>query len=195
MSHDTTPHNDADNHHEEHNFDGITELNNAAPTWIVILFLVTIGFSGIYAIRYFGYPGADNNQAREYEKRSEAHNQKYAVANAGNGGDFDFMLPENLQAGAAIYTEKGCIACHGTQGEGNAIGPNLTDNAWIHGCSPAEVAAIIANGVPEKGMTPYKAMLSEKQINQLTGYILNNLVGSEPANGKEPQGTDCQPAL
>ncbi len=195
MSHDNKPHNDADNHHEEHNFDGITELNNAAPTWIVFLFLVTIGFAGIYAIRYFGYPGTDNNQAREYEKRSEAHNQKYAAANAANGEAFDFASAENLQAGAAIYAEKGCIACHGNQGEGNTIGPNLTDKSWIHGCTPTEIAAIIANGVPEKGMTPYKTMLSEKQINQLTGYILKNLAGTNPANAKAPQGEECQSGL
>jgi hypothetical protein len=46
----------AENTHGEDDFDGIKELNNPAPNWIILVFLITIGFSIFSAIRYFGYP-------------------------------------------------------------------------------------------------------------------------------------------
>ena len=51
---------------DEHNddFDGIKELNNPAPNWIILVFIATIGFSLFYGIRYFGYPGRNKLPVR-----------------------------------------------------------------------------------------------------------------------------------
>jgi cytochrome c oxidase cbb3-type subunit 3 len=84
-----------------------------------------------------------------------------------------------------------CFTCHGMMGEGNAIGPNLTDNAWIHGCDFQSVYNIIKNGVPTKGMVPYKAQLSDSRIQKVSSYVLS-LVGTNPQNAKEPQGEACE---
>ena len=178
--------------HEEHNFDGITELNNRAPAWIVIIFLVTIGFSGIYAIRYFGHPNNEMDQKSEYERKVAAFEAKKKEMQMAAQGGKELNIEEMIADGAKQFTEKGCIACHGTNGEGNNIGPNLTDNYWLNGCSEEDVIAIIANGKPEKGMTPYKAMMSEAQIKNVSLYILEELVGSNPENGKEAQGDECK---
>ena len=35
------------------------------------------------------------------------------------------------------------------------VGPNLTDNLWIHGCSPAEMVKNVTTGFPPLGMLPY----------------------------------------
>ena len=99
---------------------------------------------------------------------------------------------QTLVAGAKLFNEKGCIACHGMKGEGNNIGPNLTDNYWINGCKEENVVKIITNGKPEKGMTPFKSSLSDDEIKQVSKYILNSLAGSNPPNAKAPQGEACK---
>jgi len=175
-----------------HEYDGIVELNNPSPKWIIIVFLVTIAFSVIYAIHYFGYPGNEKDQISEYERKVAAFETKKAEMKANSAANAEELdITAILDAGKKLYAEKGCIACHGANGEGNAIGPNLSDKYWLNGCSEEEVIKIITEGKPEKGMTPYKSMMSETQINHLSSYILQSMVGSEPANAKEPQGEEC----
>jgi len=174
-----------------HDYDGIKELNNNAPAWIVLIFIATIAFAGIYAIRYFGHPENGMDQISEYNKSSAAFDLKKKAMQE-NAGGIVLSDEDMIAEGAKLYMEKGCLACHGMNGEGNAIGPNLTDNFWINGCSIEEVANIISEGKAEKGMTPYKAMMSEKQIKNLSTYILKSLVGSNPANAKDAQGEECK---
>ena len=82
------------------------------------------------------------------------------------------------------------MTCHGTSGEGNAIGPNLTDDAWIHGCKFDDVFSLIKNGFPTKGMTAFKGQLSDEKIQQVASFVLS-LKGTNPANAKAPQGVPC----
>jgi cytochrome c oxidase cbb3-type subunit 3 len=179
--------NEHDNH--DHEYDGIKELNNPSPMWVIILFLITICFSGIYAVKYFGYPNNGMDQASEYKAAvEEQKNKMITMGGAGN----KLTEPQMLAAGEKIYKEKGCIACHGAKGEGNAIGPNLSDNFWINGCKPEQILTIITEGKPEKGMTSYKSSLTAAQINQVTVFVLKKLVGSNPANAKVAQGTECK---
>lgn len=79
-----------------------------------------------------------------------------------------------------------CAPCHGADGGGN-IGPNLTDEYFIHGADMEKVQAVIVNGVPEKGMAAWGEMLSEKDITGLAHYIVS-LHGTAPENPKPPQG-------
>lgn len=174
-----------------HEYDGIKELNNPAPNWILIILMGSVFFSLIYLVHYFGYPDNKKDQVSEYELKSEQFDKKIA-ANNPNAGGSEISLEEMAALGKTLYSEKGCIACHGTNGEGNAIGPNLTDNYWINGCSTEDIVKIITDGKPAKGMTPYKSMMTQDQIKNLTAYIENSLVGSNPANGKEAQGEVCE---
>jgi len=98
-------------------------------------------------------------------------------------------LPTDANALAAAKTiyDRSCIVCHGALGEGNAIGPNLTDGYWISGGSPKEIYGVIADGVILKGMQAWKGQLSEEQMVGLAGYILS-LQGTNPPNAREPQG-------
>ena len=177
-------------HSDSHEYDGIKELKNPAPLWVIVLFLVTIGFSGIYLVRYFGYPNNGKDQASEYNASVEAQKQQMSSANGDKANSMSDA--EMISAGEKLYNEKGCIACHGLKGEGNAVGPNLCDNFWINGCKQADIIHTITEGKPEKGMTPFKATLSETQIKQLSTFILKSLVGSNPANAKASQGVECK---
>jgi len=190
---DYSPNEKYDKNITTHDYDGIKELNNPAPTWIVLVFLATICFSLIYVVHYFGFPGNGNDQASEYDKEVAAANkekenhQNTAVVNG------SALNPQQAMAeGKKLFNEKGCIACHGQAGEGNAIGPNLTDKFWINGCSKEAIVKVIAEGKPEKGMTPYKGTMTDGQITNLVAFIQGTLAGSNPAKAKAPQGEECK---
>jgi len=84
-----------------------------------------------------------------------------------------------------------CMACHGIQLEGNAIGPNLVDEYWISGCSFEDVFNIIKNGNVSKGMTAFKMQLSDARIQKVASYVLS-LQGTNPPNAKAAQGDKCE---
>ena len=80
-----------------------------------------------------------------------------------------------------------CAVCHGVNGEGNVVGPNLTDDHWLHKGSIKDIFKTIKYGVPEKGMKSWAADFSPLQIAQLASYV-KSLHGSNPPNAKEKQG-------
>jgi mono/diheme cytochrome c family protein len=92
-----------------------------------------------------------------------------------------------LLADAKSFFEAQCAACHGKLGEGG-IGPNLTDDYWIHGNKIAQVVKVIAKGVPSQGMVAWEKSMSLDQINAMASFILVKLQGSSPPNPKAPQG-------
>lgn len=91
----------------------------------------------------------------------------------------------SLAAGKSIF-QKNCVSCHGNAGQGG-IGPNLTDDYWIHGAGIDNVVHIVKVGVPAKGMIAWQPILSEQEILQVSSYILT-LRGTNPPNAKAPQG-------
>lgn len=91
----------------------------------------------------------------------------------------------SIDAGKAIFL-KNCASCHGNKGQGG-IGPNMTDDYWLHGAGMTNVVHTITNGVPAKGMISWKPILSEKEILQVASYLLT-LHGTNPPNPKKPQG-------
>lgn len=179
-----------DKHMEDHNYDGIHELDNPPPRWIMALFYLTIGFSIIYGAYYFWLKQGDHQDA-EYARKSERHDQKYKIANISTEDMVLLTDAASLDEGKQIYKDMNCFACHGMNGEGNAIGPNMTDDYWLHGCKIQDVVNVIKNGVPAKGMTPFKGQLSDEKIQKVASYILS-LKGTNPANAKAAQGEKCE---
>lgn len=173
----------------DHDYDGIKELDNPPPRWIMALFYITIGFSIIYGAYYFWLKVGDH-QDTEYAKKSEIHNKKYQAANVSTEDLSQLTDATALAEGKTIYNEMNCFACHGMNGEGNAIGPNMTDDYYIHGCKFQEVFNVIKNGEPAKGMTAFKGQMGDEKIQKVASYILS-LRGTNPANPKAPQGEKC----
>jgi cytochrome c oxidase cbb3-type subunit 3 len=93
--------------------------------------------------------------------------------------------PEMVTAGQEIYLQN-CSACHGSQGEG-MIGPNLTDEYWLHGGDVKDIYRVIKYGIPDKGMVPWESNLTPLQISQVANFIAS-IGGTNPPNSKEPQG-------
>ena len=78
------------------------------------------------------------------------------------------------------------MACHGAAGEGG-VGPNLTDEYWVHGGGVKNVFKTIKYGVPSKGMISWESKFTPGQIQELASYILT-FQGTNPAGGKDPEG-------
>lgn len=175
-----------------HEYDGIKELDNKLPKWWLWLFYITIIFAVVVFVRLHVIKTADL-QDDLYKKEVEAAIIKYKAVRPANTIDASNVTlltdATALDAGKAIF-EKSCMVCHLAQGQG-LVGPNLTDDYWIHGCKIGDLFNLITIGVPEKGMISWKDQLTGPQIQQVASYILS-LKGSNPPNPKAPQGELCQ---
>jgi cytochrome c oxidase cbb3-type subunit 3 len=70
------------------------------------------------------------------------------------------------------------------------VGPNLTDNFWIHGSSDSAIFTTIFNGVAPT-MTAFGKQLDKTKIECLASYVIS-IIGSKPANAKAPQGNKSE---
>jgi len=177
----------------EHKFDGIAELNNPTPAWFMILFYGTIIFAIGYLLTYdvLGYGKSQEEEyIAEIEQAAEAKVAFLAnpanAANAVNENNMEQSKDEAvIKNGASLFANR-CTPCHGEHGEG-IVGPNLTDEYWLHGGTAKDVFKTIKYGVPEKGMIAWEKSLSAQQLSDLTNYVLS-LKGTKPAGAKAPQG-------
>lgn len=174
----------------DHTYDGIQELDNPTPTWFNALFYSSIVFAVGYLLFYEVFNWG-MNQDQEYVAEMElAEKQRMAYLES-SGTNIDEntveldLSPAMVTAGQEIYLQN-CGACHGNSGEG-MIGPNFTDEYWIHGGDIKDIFRIIKYGVPDKGMVPWESNLTPVQIAQVANFIVS-LDGTNPPNAKEAQG-------
>lgn len=183
----------------DHNYDGIQELDNSLPPWWKMGFYITILGSFVYIWWYhFGEGSGTPVSVREYRAElSLADDMKKAALAAAPETAVDESNVTVLSEEEALTKGKGtylnfCAACHGQAGEGG-VGPNLTDEYWLHGGDIAAVFKTVKYGVPDKGMLAWQQQLKPVQMQQVSSYILS-LQGTNPANGKAPQGEKYVPA-
>lgn len=174
----------------DHNYDGIKELDNSLPPWWVGGFYVTIIFAGVYLFHYHISKTGKLMEAEYNEQMEEGAKDVAAFKKSAP----DLIDEEKLVAltdaaaldeGKAIYTEN-CQACHGRLGEGG-MGPNLTDEYWLHKGGIKDVYRSVKLGWPEKGMKAWEQDLGAKKIHKVASYIMS-LKGTNPPNAKEAQG-------
>lgn len=178
----------------DHQYDGIRELDNSLPPWWVAMFYVTIIFAGAYMVYYhFTDLGVSSQEAYNIEIKEANAEVKAYLATQANKVDENtaiaLMDEASLSAAKSLYGVH-CVACHGTMGEGG-VGPNFTDNYWIHGGDIKSIFKTIKYGVPEKGMISWQAQLNPSDMQKLGSYILS-MKGTNPPNGKEPQGIEVK---
>ncbi|HET8828106.1 MAG TPA: cbb3-type cytochrome c oxidase N-terminal domain-containing protein [Pelobium sp.] len=173
-----------------HDYDNIQELDNPIPAWFNWLFYGSVVFAFVYILNYHVF-NLGKLQDEEYAiemKQAEVAKEAY-LAKSGNAVDENSVKLDKsvavLDAGKAVFAQN-CVACHGQNAEG-IVGPNLTDEYWLHGGSVKDVFKVIKYGVPEKGMIAWEKQLSPKQISDVANYI-ESLKGTNPANPKAPQG-------
>lgn len=175
----------------DHNYDGIRELDNHLPPWWKWTFYLSIVFAVVYMLAYHVI-GNLPLQTAEYNNEiaiaNEAALKRAANAPVANIDESNVVLatdPADLAKGKQVFLNS-CAQCHKEQGEGG-IGPNLTDDYWLHGGSLSDVFVTIKKGVPEKGMISWEPVLSPTQMQNVASYIMT-LRGTNPPNAKAPQG-------
>jgi cytochrome c oxidase cbb3-type subunit 3 len=182
-------------HLMNHEADGITELDNQLPRWWVWLFVITCIFAVVYLVHYHVMKNGPL-QVAMYDQEMAAAKKPEPAAAAAVGGDpaaaSAAAAPEEpsndsavLASGKELFT-RNCMVCHGPDGQG-LIGPNLTDEYWIHGGTYADVKHTIVEGVPAKGMITWKNVLKADEIQNVASYVWS-LRGTTPPNPKPPEG-------
>jgi cytochrome c oxidase cbb3-type subunit 3 len=168
-----------------HDYDGIKELDNHLPPWWKWLFYGTIAFSVVY-IAIYHFSDTLPLQDQEYQQEvavAEEQTRKLKAAQPQEEIDENALAFTNDQA----LVEKGKLVFDGNDGGGNTIGPNLTDEYWLHGGDIKQVFTTIKNGVVEKGMPAWGKSMSPQDVRNVAFFIMS-LQGSNPANAKAPQG-------
>jgi len=173
----------------DHDFDGIRELDNRIPPWFTYLFAGTVLFAGVYFADYH-VVGTSKLSAAEYTDEVSAADvqRRILVASEGQIDESQLVVLKDggsLSSGGESY-QKNCVSCHGPKGQG-LVGPNLTDQYWIHGGGIKNIYATIKTGVPAKGMISWQLVFTPKQIQEIGSYVLS-LQGTNPIGAKPPQG-------
>jgi cytochrome c oxidase cbb3-type subunit III len=171
-----------------HEVDGIQEYDNKLPNWWLYLLYGSVVFAFGY---WFVYHTAGIGELPKAAYDSEM-DRAAAAAPKKTGG---VMTPEALVAlskdrgtlaqGKAIFAST-CAACHRADG-GGMVGPNLTDEYWLHGGAPEKVLKTVTDGVPDKGMLAWGAQLGPDRVQAVTAYVIS-LRNTNVPGGKAPQG-------
>jgi len=174
----------------DHNYDGIQELDNSLPPWWKYGFYLTIVIGIIYLYRFHishQGPSSQEEFIAEMEK-GEADKAAYLAKSANNVDESSVTMLVDAAAlaeGKDLFV-KNCAACHLADG-GGSVGPNLTDEYWLHGGGIKDVFKSIKYGWQDKGMKSWKDDFSPRQIQELASFV-KSLKGTKPATPKDKQG-------
>lgn len=176
-----------------HEYDGIRELDNHLPPWWKWLFYGTIAWSVVYIVIYH-FSGSLPLQSQEYDEevaQAEKQVRLFQARQPQATIDINTLTFTNdaeiIAKGKAVFMDNNCGSCHRNDGGGNAIGPNLVDEYWIHGGELKDIYTTVKGGAIDKGMPAWGKLLSPKDVRDVTFYIMS-IQGTNPPNAKAPQG-------
>jgi cytochrome c oxidase cbb3-type subunit 3 len=171
----------------DHDYDGIRELDHVLPKWWLWLLYATIVFAAWYSGYYLmGFGPTPQHELEVDLKKFEAlhppppapvDNAAALVAAVGD--------TRKISAGREVFKSK-CVSCHGDLAQG-VIGPNLTDDHWLHGDTLLDIHKTVSEGVPAKGMPSWRMQLSPVQVRELAAFV--GTLHGKNLPGKAPEGT------
>jgi cytochrome c oxidase cbb3-type subunit III len=180
-----------------HDYDGIKELDNEVPVWWRWGFAISLIFGIVYMYSYHIAETKPLQQAELAMDMEQAAIQQAAYleksANNVDENTVKMMSAEDIAKGKELYIKPGaCATCHAENGSAivngaPGIGPNLTDDYWLHKGDIKSIFYSIKYGWPEKGMKSWKDDYSPIQIAQIASYV-KSLQGTNPQPAKEKQG-------
>lgn len=177
-----------------HEWDGLKELNNPAPRWWLIIFVLTIIWSVGYWVVYPAWPTLAGATKGIWGWTSGKELQESEAALAKIRGKFaeqlhntalaDISNDEKLfeyarEAGHAAF-KTNCAACHGDGAQGGKGYPNLNDDDWIWGGKLADIERTLRVGIrsthPETRTNQMPAfgrdgILKADQIDDVATYV------------------------
>jgi len=180
-----------------HELDGIKEYDNPMPGWLMAIWWGSLLFAAAY-LMFYALSFGEGTMEAEYRQQTvdsitavQAHFDANPLVPPSPadllGGAANQVV---LDAGAARFART-CASCHGDQAQGR-IGPNLTDDRWIHGGAVEQIFQSVAKGWPAKGMPPWGRAIPPEEIAALVSYV-RSLQGSNPPNAKAAEGEPVAP--
>lgn len=152
------------------------ELNNPAPRWWYLLFVITLFWGLLYL---FLYPGLGSyagylgwSQINQYQQEIDAASAKYdPLYEQFLGEDLQSLAgnPQALLVGQRLFSTY-CTTCHGSDARGARGFPNLRDTDWLYGGDPETIKTTILHG-RQGVMPPWGAVLSDADIQATAEYI------------------------
>jgi cytochrome c oxidase cbb3-type subunit 3 len=175
-----------------HVYDDIVEHDNELPLWWQLTLYGAVVFALVY---WFGRRlEAIPSPAQAYE--TEVAAQRAAAAERARSSPVtNEMLatlakdPATVAQGKETFVTT-CAPCHRADG-GGSIGPNLTDEYWLHGDSATEIYRTAYDGVPAKGMPTWGPVLGDQRIATVVAFVLS-IKSTNVPGGKSPQGELAQ---
>ncbi len=182
----------------DHSYDGIRELDNHLPPWWKWLFYLSIVFAVVYM---FFYHVTDTLplSIQEYENEVALAKDQARKLQASNPvAAIDETNVKVITEALALADGKqtflnNCASCH-RKDAGGDIGPNLTDEYWLHGGDIKDIFKVVRHGVQGTNMIAWEGFISPEKMQNVANYILT-LKGANPANPKKPQGEIYKPAV
>jgi cytochrome c oxidase cbb3-type subunit 3 len=173
-----------------HEYDGIQEADNALPNWWLAILFGTLAFGAFYWLAAESFKTVPSPREAYEEEVAKAAAVEAARVKAAGAVTDDSLVSlakdgKTVSDGQAIFTST-CAACHLANG-GGSIGPNLTDEFWLHGGKPTQVYNTIKEGFTAKGMPAWGGTLGEERVRTVAAYVLT-LKNTKVAGGKAPQG-------
>lgn len=166
--------------------DGIEEHDNHLPNWWLVTLFGSIVFSFAYWTYYetLGVGAAQAQELAGEEAALRALREKSAPP-ISDESLLALSKDQKVVASGETIFKTNCVACHGMRAEGS-VGPNLTDDYWLHGGKPLQIHGVITKGVTEKGMLAWGNVLGDAKVRDVTAFVLS-LKGTN-VQGKPPQG-------
>ena len=174
----------------DHEYDGIREYDNPLPRWWVWMWAGSFFFSVGYFFHYHvshngtsveGDYVADMAEARELEA-------KQSLAEPVSEDSLSKLManPALMTDAKALFGLR-CAPCHAANGQG-LIGPNLTDNSWVHGAGKlTDIYGVVDGGVAAKGMPAWGRQLTPIELRKVVAFV-GTLRGTN-LPGKAAEGT------
>ena len=203
-----------------HEWDGIRELNTPLPRWWLGIFYATILWSVGYWVVYPAWPlltdatrGVFGYATRQAIKDDLAALQEQRVAQAAGLAN---ATVEQIKADPAMFRiamawgkaafGDNCVACHGVGGAGARGYPNLNDDDWLWGGTPAEIETTLKHGIRVAGDSETRVsqmpafgrdgVLKRDEIVAVANHVralagLSTEPKADPAKGREIYAGNC----
>jgi cytochrome c oxidase cbb3-type subunit III len=178
----------------QHSYDGIQEFDQRLPNWWLYTLYGSIVFAIVYWFAYMIAQVMPSDEALVETELGRIAAIKLASSIDVTNDTLIWEMSRNpvfVDAGKQTYVSL-CVPCHLPSLKGKtenpaAVGPDLADQAWLHGGTPKEIYATVSKGILTKGMPAWESVLGQKKTAEVVAYLLSHHQQGEPITVEVPK--------